>query len=283
MTEAPLQSDAGQSRPQLTPEQDKRRLRGLRTANGIGSWFGYKLFRGTVVLASKLMMQGQLLYPERLPQPSPDYYPPFYMHYRKERVSKHAFVVAPNHSHMLDIALTGFIRRPMAWPSKPAFVKWRILKLINQRVGCVPFMRDTDWAEHPEYAQITYTKEELKDVMHEALLLGQPVVLYPQGTRRDDANFEDAKLGAVYAAIRANVPLVPLAIYGVGKADAHYRTRFLRRYRAIAVVMDPIYPHEYWHLDGEREIAPAMFRAWQRAIESGRLEASGHLVHYYAK
>ena len=272
MTETPRQP--------LTPKQEARRRRGLKTANGVGSWFGYKLFRGAVVLASKLMMQGQLWNAERLPQPSPDYYPPFYMHYRNERVSKHAFVVAPNHSHMLDIALTGFIRRPMAWPSKPAFVKWRILKLINQRVGCVPFMRDTDWEKHPEYAEITYTKDELKAVMNTALLRGQPVVLYPQGTRRDDANFEDAKLGAVYAAIRANVPLVPLAIYGVGKADEHFKTRFLKRYRAIAVVMDPIYPHEYWRLGGERDVAPAMFEAWQRAIEQGRQQACTHLRYY---
>lgn len=258
------------NRKPLTPEQDARRRRGLRTANGIGNWFGYKLFRGAVVILGRLMMQGQIFHLERLPQPSPNYYPPFYRRYSKKPVSDSAFVVAPNHSHMLDIALTGFIRRPMAWPSKPAFVKWPILKLINQRMGCVPFMRDADWLKHPEYALISYTKEEFKDVMHEDLVLGQPVVLYPQGTRKDDANFEESQMGAMYAAIRANVPLVPLAIYGLTKTDSKFRTRFLKRYRAVAIVMGPIHPSTYQYLEDDRAIARAMFDAWKLAIQEGR-------------
>lgn len=129
-------------------------------------------------------------------------------------------------------------------------------------------MRDVDWAKHPEYQKFTYTKDEMKDVVHRALLRGQPVVLYPQGTRRDDDDLSDAKLGAMYAALRANVPLVPLAIYGVGKADEHRRTHFLRRSCAAAVVMEPIHPENY--MGGDRVVARAMQRDWQMAIEKGR-------------
>ena len=272
MTDETRQSSSAANRKPLTPEQDARRRKGLRSANGIGNWFGYKLFRGMVVLLSRIMMQGEIMYLPRLPQPHAHYYPRFYRRFSGKPISDSAFVVAPNHSHMLDIALTGYIRRPMAWPSKPAFVKWWILKQINQRVGCVPFMRDVDWLKNPEYAEITYTKDELKDVMYEDLKLGQPVVLYPQGTRKEDANFEDSQLGAMYAAIRANVPLVPLAIYGLTKTDQHFRTRFLKRHRAVAIVMDSIYPDAYMHLGDHRERARAMCVAWRAAIETGREE-----------
>ena len=125
----------------LTPEEDAKRLRGLKTANGIGNWFGYKLFRGLVVLVSKPFLKGRIVGLDNLPQPSPKYYPKFYLRFEDSVVSDSAFVIAPNHSHLLDIPLTGMIRRPMAWPSEPSFVKWWILKQFNHRVGWVPFMR----------------------------------------------------------------------------------------------------------------------------------------------
>lgn len=262
------------ARRTLTPEEDAKRLRGLKTATGVGNWFGYRVFRALVLLASKPFLKGRIIGLKVLPQPSPRYYPPYYSRFKDLHVSRSAFVIAPNHSHVLDIPLTGMIRRPMAWPSKPAFVKWWILKQINQRVGCVPFMRDVDWIKNPEYALITYTKDEVKNVLHDALIRGQPVVLYPQGTRRDDDSLEEAKLGAAYAAIRADVPLVPLAIYGLTKGDAMGRTLILRRYRAVAVVMRPLYPRDYPFEMGERVRAQAMFDDWKRSIEEGRQRAA---------
>lgn len=266
------------NRKQLTPEQDARRRRRLRSANGIGNWFTYRLYRGTVVLLGRILMQGEMLYKDRLPQPSPGFYPSFYHRYGSEPVSDYPFVLSANHSHLLDIPLTGQIRRPMAWPAKPGFVKFRWLAAINQRQGCVSFMRDTDWAEHPEYAEFTYTKDELKEVNHAALLRGQPVVVFPQGTRREDDNLDESKLGAMYAAIRANVPLVPLAIYGLTKTDQHFRTPFLKRIRAVAIVMDPIYPGDFVHLGDDRAIAYAMFDAWKQAIERGRTQGRDYLM-----
>jgi len=270
-----MEDDSTDSPPQpvrraLTAEEDAKRLAGLKTANGIGNWFGYRVFRALVILVSKPFLKGRIVGLERLPQPTPRYYPKFYLRFEDSVVAESAFVIAPNHSHLLDIPLTGMIRRPMAWPSKPAFVKWWILKQINQRVGCVPFMRDVDWVKNPEYALITYTKDEVKEVLHEALLRGQPVVLYPQGTRRDDNSLEEAKLGAVYAALRADVPLVPLANYGLTKGDDAPRTPILRRYQAVAVVMPALYPRNYASLATDRERAQAMFADWKHSIEEGR-------------
>lgn len=257
----------------LSLREDAKRLRGLKSANGVGNWLGYRLFRSLVLLVSKPFLKGRIVGLELLPQPSPKYYPKFYRRYRSLKVSDTPFVIAPNHSHVLDIPLTGMIRRPMAWPSKPSFVKWWWLKQINQRVGCVPFMRDVDWAKNLEYAKITYTKDEVKDVLHKALRRGQPVVLYPQGTRREDASLEEAKLGAVYAAMRAGVPLVPLAIYGLTKGDDARRTPILHRYRAVAVVMPAILPWTYRDAASESERAQEIFTDWKRAIGDGRKTA----------
>lgn len=263
-SDRPLKSDC----PALTPEEDAKRLAGLRSANGVGPWFGHRVFRRLILLVAATRMKGEIHGLDQLPQPAPTYYPPRYRRKGDSKISDFPFVVAPNHQHVLDIPLTGFIPRPMAWPSKPDFVRWTWLKWLNQPQGCIPFMRDVDWVKHPEYQKFTYTKGEMKDVVHRALRRGQPVVLYPQGTRRDDDDLSDAKLGAMYAALRANVPLVPLAIYGVGKTDEHRHTRLLRRSCAIAVVMEPIFPRDY--MGGDRMVAHAMQRDWQLAIEKGR-------------
>ena len=268
MVDHPSDRPSKSDYPVLTPEEDAKRLRGLKSANGIGPWFGYRVFRRLILLAAATRMKGEIACLHNLPQPEPNYYPTRYRRRDSGKVSDYPFVVAPNHQHVLDIPLTGLIRRPMAWPSKPDFVRWGWLKWINQIMGCVPFMRDVDWIKRPQYQKVVYTKYEMKDVLNSALRRGQPVVLYPQGTRRDDDDLSEAKLGAMYAAIRAGVPLVPLAIYGVGKADEKRRTRFLRRYCAVAIVMEPIFPGDY--MGGDRMVAQAMQRDWQLAIEKGR-------------
>lgn len=257
--------------PVLSVKADTRRLRGLRSATGIGPWFGYRVFRWVVLLAAMSRLKGKIVGLELLPQPSANYYPPRYRRGVDTAVSDYSFVVAPNHQHVLDIPLTGLIPRPMMWPSKPDFVRWWWLKRLNQRMGCVPFMRDVDWLKHPNYQGIAFTKDEMREVLHRALLCGQPAVVYPQGTRRHDDDLSEAKLGAMYAAIRAGVPLVPLAIYGVGKADVDRRTALLRRRYAVAQVMPPLDPADYTGNDKVR--ARAMLQAWQQAIELGRSQA----------
>lgn len=257
--------------PILSSEADAKRLKGLRSASGIGLWFGYRVFRRVILMVAATRMKGKILGLDMLPQPSPGYYPPRYRRKSDQQISGYPFVVAPNHQNVLDIPLTGFIRRPMVWPSKPDFVRWRWLKALNQRMGCVPFMRDIDWIKHPEYQTIAYTKDEMKDVMHVALRRGQPAVVYPQGTRRDDGDLSEAKLGAMYAAIRADVPLVPLAIYGAGKSDEQRLTRWLHRRYIVAIVMTPLYPASY--SGDERARARLMLRDWQLAIGQGRQQA----------
>ncbi|QQS26995.1 1-acyl-sn-glycerol-3-phosphate acyltransferase [bacterium] len=257
--------------PVLSMKADARRLRGLHSATGIGPWFGYRVFRQLILLVATTRMKGRIVGLERLPQPTASYYPPRYRRSTTQNISDYPFVVAPNHQHVLDIPLTGLIPRPMMWPSKPDFVRWWWLKRLNQRMGCVPFMRDVDWVKQPHYQGICFTKEEMKEVLDTALRRGQPAVVYPQGTRRDDDNLFEAKLGAMYASLRADVPLVPLAIYGVGKADEHRQTKILHRYYAVAVVMDPLQPADY--AGDNKTRAYAMLQDWQQAIEQGRNQA----------
>lgn len=102
--------------PVLSPQAEAKRLRGLRNANGVGPWFGHRVFRRLILMVAATRMKGKIHGLHQLPQPSPTYYPPRYRRKGDSHISDYPFVVAPNHQHMLDIPLTGFIPRPMAWP-----------------------------------------------------------------------------------------------------------------------------------------------------------------------
>lgn len=75
----------------------------------------------------------------------------------------------------------------------------------------------------------------------EALEHGDPLVVFPEGTRRSGPVVEDMFEGAAYLACRAGVPLVPV---GIGGSEAAMRRehRLPRPSRIRIVIGTPVYP-----------------------------------------
>lgn len=70
---------------------------------------------------------------------------------------------------------------------------------------------------------------------------GEPLVLFPEGTRNSGQKVDDVLEGAAYLALKANVPIVPVGIGGAERAWG--RDQKLPRFsRVLLVVGDPIYP-----------------------------------------
>lgn len=70
---------------------------------------------------------------------------------------------------------------------------------------------------------------------------GEPLVLFPEGTRNSGARVEEVLEGAAYLSLKANVPIVPVGIGGAERAWG--RNQRLPRFSRVSLVVgDPIYP-----------------------------------------
>ena len=75
----------------------------------------------------------------------------------------------------------------------------------------------------------------------EVLAGGEPLVMFPEGTRRSGPLVESLFDGAAYVAIRAGVPIVPVGIGGSEEAMPK-GARMIRPVRVTMVVGRPLYP-----------------------------------------
>jgi 1-acyl-sn-glycerol-3-phosphate acyltransferase len=66
---------------------------------------------------------------------------------------------------------------------------------------------------------------------------GEPVVVFPEGTRRHGDRIEDLQQGAAYLAVKRGVPLLPVGIAGTEEILAPGRA--IPRLRKVAVVIGP--------------------------------------------
>jgi len=78
----------------------------------------------------------------------------------------------------------------------------------------------------------------------QSLRAGQSFLIYPEGTRSPDGRLQEFKKGAVVMAIKAGVPIVPVACSG---AQRVMRKRSLKIYPGEILVefLDPIDPSVY--------------------------------------
>lgn len=73
------------------------------------------------------------------------------------------------------------------------------------------------------------------------LAAGEPLVLFPEGTRKHGPVIEHMKQGPAFLACRAGVPVIPVGIGGVERAMPK-GSRFIRPTRVILVIGRPIRP-----------------------------------------
>jgi len=120
-----------------------------------------------------------------------------------ERVpSTGAFVLAPVHRSFADFALVASVtRRPMHFMAKDSLWGNRVLGGLLNRLGAFPVHRGT------------VDRQALRSSV-EVLERGEPLVIFPEGTRRSGPVVEDLFEGAAYVAARAGVPVVPVGIGG---------------------------------------------------------------------
>jgi 1-acyl-sn-glycerol-3-phosphate acyltransferase len=113
------------------------------------------------------------------------------------------FLLAANHASHIDPPMIGchiwrqlaFFARKTLW--KPGLATWWL-----DIVGTIPVDRDGG----QDVGAIKRVLRALKDE--------RGVILFPEGTRSPDGNLQTAKAGVGFIAIKTQVPVVPVRIFG---------------------------------------------------------------------
>lgn len=142
-------------------------------------------------------------------------------------------VITPNHQSLGDVLVLFAIHRHFKWVSK-------------RSVFAVPFLGWNMWMN--DYVPLVRGDKQsigrMMDHCARHLRSGSPVLMFPEGTRSPDGALAPFKHGAFTLAVRAGVPVVPVAV--TGTRDALPKNDFWLRNRARIVVriLPPIYPAE---------------------------------------
>ena len=121
-----------------------------------------------------------------------------------ERIPPGACLFAANHTSAADApAVVSAIPRRIAVLLKESLFRWPIVGQAFRSVNFIPVDRG---ARESAIASVEKATEALKK--------RQSFLIYPEGTRSPDGRLQEFKKGAVVMAIKAGVPIVPIACSG---------------------------------------------------------------------
>jgi 1-acyl-sn-glycerol-3-phosphate acyltransferase len=172
----------------------------------------YAALRGFAVTVTRLLWRVEVRGRERIPTVGP-------------------FVLAPVHRSNADFLLAGvavprrmrFMAKDTLWKKGPGW-----FGRFMERLGGFPVDR-----ERPDRRAIRTAED--------AIALGDPVVIFPEGRRKEGPLVEDLYEGASWVACRQRVPIVPV---GIGGSDEVLPkgSRMIRLVKVRIVIGEPIYP-----------------------------------------
>lgn len=140
-----------------------------------------------------------------------------------------AYVVAPVHRSNADFAvLVAVLPRVLRFMAKDSLWTSRLLGRFIEFNGSFPVDR------------IHADRDALRRC-EEGLAGGDPVVMFPEGRRKEGPLVEDLFEGPAFVACRNRVPIVPIAIGGTVEALPR-GARMIRPARIRVVIGEPIYP-----------------------------------------
>jgi len=151
------------------------------------------------------------------------------VHGREKVPRSGAFVVAPSHRSLMDIFFTAYVttRRIRFMAKRELFAK-RFLAWLLTAGGGFPVDRGS-------------TDRAALRAAQQALEGGEPVAVFPEGTRHHGPEIGPLFDGAAYLAARLGVPILPVAIGG--SEEILPSGKVLPRLRRVAIVIgEPILP-----------------------------------------
>jgi 1-acyl-sn-glycerol-3-phosphate acyltransferase len=172
----------------------------------------YGIVRGLILAVAKLVGRIQVVGADKVPADG-------------------AFILAPVHRSNVDFALTSIVtRRPMRYMGKDSIWKSKLLGRFVSMLGAFPVHRGS--AD--------------RDAMKACIDIidgGNPLVMFPEGTRQSGPVVQEMFDGTAYVAAKANVPIIPMGIGGT-EAMMPKGAKMIRPTKLVLVVGAPIPPPE---------------------------------------
>ena len=153
----------------------------------------------------------------------------------KDRLPKDTpYILSPVHRSYIDSPLGGLItKQRVRFLGKESLWNNRLGGWFVGVLGCFPVQRGT-----ADRAALRACQQVLER--------GEPLVMFPEGTRRSGPKVKDENMfsGPAFVAARAGVPLIPLGIAGTDKAMPH-KARFIKPAKVFIVVGEPVLPPKF--------------------------------------
>ncbi|MBM3842355.1 MAG: 1-acyl-sn-glycerol-3-phosphate acyltransferase [Verrucomicrobia bacterium] len=143
------------------------------------------------------------------------------------------FLLAANHASFIDPPMIGCqLPRQIAYFARKTLWKGGFSSWWLDAVGTIPVDRDGG-------QDVSAIKRVLRALRDE-----RGLILFPEGTRTPDGQLQAAKAGVGFIAVKTQVPVVPVRIFG--SHEAFGRDRPLRLGTPVSVVFGaPILPAAY--------------------------------------
>lgn len=170
----------------------------------------YGIVRALVAGVCRLLWRIEVLHPERVPATG-------------------ACVLAPSHRSILDTPFLACVtRRRIRFMGKAELWRYRWSARFLSALGGFPVERGG-----ADRAALRSAEA--------ALAGGEPLGMFPEGTRRSGAVIEDLHHGVAFVAARRDVPIVPVGIGGSERILAKGR-KLPKLSRVVVIVGEPIHP-----------------------------------------
>lgn len=140
-----------------------------------------------------------------------------------------AYIVAPIHRSNLDTPVVSAItRRRLRYMGKESLWRSRILGWFLSAMGGFPVQRGSA------------DREALKAAL-KVIERGEPLVMFPEGTRQSGPTITEFFDGPSYVACRTGAPIIPVGLGGT-EAAMPRGSKFIRPVKIIIVVGSPLHP-----------------------------------------
>ena len=168
---------------------------------------------------------------------------------------KGGVIVASNHMSYVDPPLVGTaIVRPAYFLAKAELFQVPLFGRVIARIGAFPVRRAT--------ADRAAVKRAL-----EILKRGEPVVIFPEGTRREPGTLGEAENGFGWIAYRARVPVLPVAV--IGSNDLLPRgAKFIKSSHVEVRIGKPIRFDDLWNAPDSRQAMKEIGERTMAAIQA---------------
>jgi 1-acyl-sn-glycerol-3-phosphate acyltransferase len=144
-------------------------------------------------------------------------------------------LIAANHASFLDPPFIAAVcpQREIFYFTRQTLLRPGFWHFILSRINTIPVDRNGA-------SDIQAIRRVLK-LLHD----GQGIVIFPEGTRSPDGNFQTAQSGVGMLACKTAVPVIPIRIFGSYAIWNRHRPAPDMHHRAQVVIGAPILPKSY--------------------------------------